>query len=310
MFKRKNDFCRKIVWLLLIVVDNLCLIVGFSFEGTSGFRGFRPKNVPMVEVVCNGMPVNMELMRHLVSEPTSARAAAQSHVVSETGSECSKCLGSATRRCLLGSSDSQRDATWLRLERQAKKRVGIYSNWKLPGWGWWGSNPSLTRSFLQVDLDCSIHPKLGLCRLSFAAELRLPQSWSEREQRSVWWGAASWSACNTVEGQDTTFWYILIILDEYWLAVSNNPFTFYPFNLDDDPSPSWLWSRNQQPARRAMKWWYEMHWNAKDRNNRVEEVLHLLHIEKCADTAWIHRDCHMQPSPGLWSSWTYWTYCI
>ena len=50
---------------MLIVVDNLCLIVGFSFEGTSGFRGFRPKNVPMVEVVCNGMPVNMELIETL-----------------------------------------------------------------------------------------------------------------------------------------------------------------------------------------------------------------------------------------------------
>ena len=130
---------------------------------------------------------------------------------------------------------------------------------KTAGWGWWGSNPSLTRSFLQVDLDCSIHPKLGLCRLSFAAELRLPQSWSEREQRSVWWGAASWSACNTVEGQDTTFWYIMIILDEYWLAVSNNPFTFYPFNLDDDPSPSWLWEPNQQPGQKSNE---VMIWNA------------------------------------------------
>ena len=56
-----------------------------------------------------------------------------------------------------------------------------------------------------------------------------------------------------------------------------------------------------------MIWHYDMHWSAKDRNNRVEEVLHLLHIEKCADTAWIHRDCCLQRSPGrtpwCWGHW-------
>ena len=44
--------------------------------------------VSMIEVVCNGMPVNMELMRHLVSDPTSAGSGVGRMLDAETGSGC------------------------------------------------------------------------------------------------------------------------------------------------------------------------------------------------------------------------------
>ena len=65
--------------MLIIFVSLLAFPLKEPLVSVGSGPEFRPKNVPMVEVVCNGMPVNMELMRHLVSEPTSARAAA--HVV-------------------------------------------------------------------------------------------------------------------------------------------------------------------------------------------------------------------------------------